>query len=120
MVSIVDTKALSDKLVRTIGKSLSIEKVSLLLNNETKGSYRLEASVGLDFDNPERIFLSRGGPLIKLLQQRKESIVKDELEWVPVGPETSQTVETMGKTRGRNKFADHFKRQAGRYSESRP
>jgi hypothetical protein len=97
MVAIVDLKALSDKLVETIGKSLRIDKVSLLLSNEGKGSYNLEASVGLDFEHPERILLSREGPLIKLLQSRKEPIVKEELEWVPVGPETPQTIETMGK-----------------------
>ena len=97
MVSIVDIKALSEKLVQTIGKSLRIEKVSLLLSNEAKGSYNLEASVGLDFEHPERILLSRDGPLIKLLRQRKEPMVKEELEWVPVGPETPQTIETMDK-----------------------
>ena len=85
------------KLVETIAKSLRIDKVSLLLANEGKGSYNLEASVGLDFEHPERILLSRDGPLIKLLQSRKEPIVKEELEWVPVGPETPQTIETMGK-----------------------
>ena len=36
MVSIVDIRALSDNLVRKIGKSLDIEKVSLLLNNAPK------------------------------------------------------------------------------------
>ncbi|MGZ8443394.1 MAG: ATP-binding protein, partial [Candidatus Binatia bacterium] len=97
MVTIVDLKALSVKLVETIGKSLRIGKVSLLLSNEGKGSYNLEASFGLDFEHPERILLSRDGPLIKLLQSRKEPIVKEELEWVPVGPETPQTIETMGK-----------------------
>ena len=97
MVTIVDIKALSDKLVETVAKSLRIDKVSLLLANEGKGSYNLEASVGLDFEHPERILLSRDGPLIKLLQSRKEPIVKEELEWVPVGPETPQTIETMGK-----------------------
>jgi two-component system, NtrC family, sensor kinase len=95
MVSIVDIKVLSEKLVQTIGKSLRIEKVSLLLSNESKGSYNLEASVGLEFEHPERILLSRDGPLIKLLRQRREPMVKEELEWVPVGPETPQTIETM-------------------------
>lgn len=97
MVSIVDIKALSEKLVQTIGKSLRIEKVSLLLSNESKGNYNLESSVGLDFEHPERIAMSREGPLVKLLQRRKEPIVKEELEWVPVGPETPQTIETMDK-----------------------
>lgn len=97
MVSIVDIKALSNNLVRTVGKSLGIERVSLLLNNDAQGNYGLEATVGLEFDRPQAVFLSRGSPLIQLLQRRKEPIVKEELEWVPVGPETPQTVETMAK-----------------------
>jgi signal transduction histidine kinase len=97
MVSIVEVKALSDNLVHTIGKSLGIEKVSLLLTNDAKGSYRLEASVGLDLDQPERVLLPKEGPLVQLLQRRREPIVREELEWVPVGPETPQTIEMMGK-----------------------
>jgi K+-sensing histidine kinase KdpD len=97
MVSIVDIKALSHRLVQTIGKSLGIEKVSLLLNNDSNGSYHLEASIGLDLVQPERVMLLREGPLVRLLQQRREPIVKEELEWVPVGPETPQTVQLMSK-----------------------
>jgi len=97
MVSIIDIKALSDSLVRTIGKSLGIEKVSLLLNNESKANYHLEAAVGLDLDNLDSVQLAKDGPLVQLLQRRREPIVKEELEWVPVGPETPHTVETMSK-----------------------
>jgi two-component system NtrC family sensor kinase len=97
MVSIVNIKALSDNLVRTIGKSLGIEKVSLLLNDDSKASYSLEASVGLEIDEPDRVQLPREGPLVQLLQRRREPIVKEELEWVPVGPQTPQTVEAMRK-----------------------
>ena len=97
MVSIVDIKALSAKLVQTVGKSLGIEKVSLLLDNATNGSFHLEASAGLNLEQSEHVSLSREGPLVQLLQQRKEPIVREELEWVPVGPETPQTVVTMAK-----------------------
>jgi two-component system nitrogen regulation sensor histidine kinase GlnL len=94
MVSIVDIKALADNLVRLISKSLEIRKVSLLLSDEN-GNYRLEASIGSDLVNPGRVYLSKNGPLPTLLCKRQEAIVKEELEWVPVGPETPQTIETM-------------------------
>ena len=96
MVSIVDIVALSENLVRTIGKSLAIEKVSLLLNEEPEG-YNLKARVGLNLENSERISLSKDSQLVRLLQSRREPVVKEELEWVPVGPETPQTVATMTK-----------------------
>ena len=97
MVSIVDIKALSENLVRTVGRSLGIEKVSLLLNDDTKSSYQLEASAGLDLEQPDRLLLPKDGPLVQLLQRRREPIVKEELEWVPLGPGTPQTIETMSK-----------------------
>jgi two-component system NtrC family sensor kinase len=95
MVSIVDIKALSENLVRTVGRSLAIEKVSLLLSNEAGGSYHLEASVGLDLEETDRVLLAKEGPLVKLLQRRSEPIVREELEWIPMGPETFQTIQTM-------------------------
>ena len=97
MVSIVNINALSENLVRTVGRSLGIEKVSLLLNNEGKSSYYLEASVGLNLEQPDNVTLPREGPLVTLLQNRGAAIVREELEWVPVGPETSQTIEMMSK-----------------------
>jgi len=95
MVSIVDVQALSDKLVHTIGDALGIEKVSLLLNNDSTHAYELEASVGLDFDQPRAVFLASESPLIQVIQSRREPIVKEELEWIPLGPSTPQTIETM-------------------------
>jgi signal transduction histidine kinase len=97
MVSIVDIRALSDNLVQTVGRSLGIKKVSLLLANDLKGNYHLEASIGLELKQPDRVLLPTEGPLIKLLQHRREPIVKEELEWIPVGPETPQTIQTMSE-----------------------
>jgi two-component system, NtrC family, sensor kinase len=97
MVTIVDIKILSDNLVRIIGKSLGIEKVSLLLSKEPSGDFYLEASVGLELQQSDPVFLAKEGPLAQLLRWRREPIVKEELEWVPLGPETPQTIETMAK-----------------------
>lgn len=97
MVTIVDIKILSDNLVRIIGKSLGIEKVSLLLSKEPSGDFYLEASVGVELQQSDPVFLAKEGPLAQLLRRRREPIVKEELEWVPLGPETPQTIETMAK-----------------------
>jgi len=95
MVSIVEVRALSNNLVHTIGNALGVEKVSLLLNNDAKHIYELEAAVGLDFDQPRAVFLAAESPLILAMQRRREPIVKEELEWIPLGPGTPQTIETM-------------------------
>ena len=97
MVSIVDIAVLSNNLVHIISKALGIEKVSLLLNNDARDDYHLKAKVGLDLPQIDRVLLLKESPLVQLLRGRREPIVKEELEWVPVGPETPQTIETMGK-----------------------
>lgn len=97
MVSIIEIKTLSENLVRTVSKSLGIAKVSLLVDHQPKDNYQLEASVGLQFRNSDSAFLPHQSPLVDLLQRRREAIVKEELEWVPIGPETARTVETMAK-----------------------
>ncbi len=98
MVSIVEINALSDKLVCAIKESLDIRAVSLLLAEENAGDYYLRASVGLKVEQSERVVLPREGPLIQLLQRRQEPIVREELEWVPVGPGTPQTIATMANS----------------------
>ena len=45
----------------------------------------------------DQVLLPKESPLVQLLRGRREPIVKEELEWVPVGPETPQTINTMGK-----------------------
>jgi signal transduction histidine kinase len=97
MVSIVDVKALCSNLVDTIGKSLGVDKVSLLLDAQTSSVYKLEAAVGLEFEHPNSVFISKESPLIQVIQRRSEPIVKEELEWIPVGPTTIQTIGTMNK-----------------------
>jgi two-component system NtrC family sensor kinase len=97
MVSIVDIAVLSNNLVHIISKALGIEKVSLLLNNDARDDYHLKAKVGLDLPQIDQVLLLKESPLVQLLRRRREPIVKEELEWVPVGPQTPQTIETMRK-----------------------
>ena len=95
MVSIVEIKTLSESLVHTIGNALGVEKVSLLLNNDLKRAYELEASVGLNFEHSGAILLASESPWIQEIQRRHGPIVKEDLEWIPLGPGTPQTIETM-------------------------
>jgi len=82
-------------LVHTIGSALEVEKVSLLLNNDSKRAYELEAAVGLNFDHPRAILLASESPWIQEIRRRRVPLVKEDLEWIPLGPGTSQTIETM-------------------------
>jgi signal transduction histidine kinase len=80
MVSIVDLQRLSDSLVKTVARALGIEKASLYLSDDGKGSYSLRAKIGLDADHYLETTLLRDDPLIRNLQHRQEGVVKEELE----------------------------------------
>ena len=97
MVSFVDINALADNVVRTVSNSLGIDKVSILLGNESKSEFSLQSNIGLDIDRAENVSLPKESPLVQLLQRRCEPIVKEELEWVPVDHETPHTIEIMDK-----------------------
>ena len=60
--------------------------------------YHLEAYVGLDLSSLRPCVLARERDRwSNCFNLAREPIVKEELEWVPVGPETPQTIETMSK-----------------------
>src|SRR5207248_9207588 len=79
MVSIVDLENLSNNLVKTVGRALGVEKASLYLVDEAKGSYNLNAKVGLGADQYLETALLRDDRLIRRLQQCHESVVSEEL-----------------------------------------
>ena len=84
MVSIIDIKALSDNLVRTIGKSLGIKKSPYYYSaTKSRAATTWKPAFGLDLQQPDHVLLPREGPLVKLLQDRREAIVKEELESGP-------------------------------------
>jgi len=97
MVSIIEIKALSRNLVHTVGKSLGINEVSLLLKNEVTGNFHLESTIGLEVEQADRVVLLKESPLAWLLRSRREPVVKEELEWIPVGPATPATISMMNK-----------------------
>jgi len=97
MVSIVDLENLSNNLVKTVGRALGVEKASFYLVDEAKGSYNLNAKVGLGADQYLETALLRDDPLIERLQKSHEGVVKKELEMARDDPASRLTAERMGK-----------------------
>ena len=79
MVSIVDLENLSNSLVKTIGRALGIEKASLYLLDDTKGTYNLKSTIGIDLDQFRESTLSRVDALVRELTTLREGIVREEL-----------------------------------------
>lgn len=78
MVTILDLKSLSKRIVETITQTMGVEKASLFLWDDGKGGYSLFESknVKITTSNP---FLSKNDPLPHYLQKIGEIIVREEL-----------------------------------------
>src|SRR4029077_13345113 len=67
MVSVVDLTALSESLVDTIRRALAVEKVSLFLLNDIKGTYNSVAWRATDENNSKLDIMTRQAPVVKWL-----------------------------------------------------
>jgi signal transduction histidine kinase/MFS family permease len=84
MVSILDLQSLSKNIIETIAQTMGVEKASLFLWNEEKGSYSLFESKNIKMtgSTPK---LSKDDPLPRYLQKVREIIVREELaKWVNI------------------------------------
>jgi signal transduction histidine kinase len=97
MVSIVNLQTISNSTVHTVGAAMGIEKASLFLSDEIKGSFGLRASIGLDLDQSEGSMLLRDDPLVQRLTTRPEVLVREELEMARDGREEKEVASRMGQ-----------------------
>jgi signal transduction histidine kinase len=94
MVSILDLQSLSKKIIETITQTMGVEKASLFLWNEEKGSYSLFESKNIKMTDsaPQ---LPKDNPLPRYLQKVREIIIREELaKWAHV-PELNDVVNGM-------------------------
>jgi signal transduction histidine kinase len=78
MVTILDLQSLSKRIIETITQTMGVEKASLFLLNEEKGSYSLFESknIKMTASTPE---LSKDNPLPHYLKKIGEIIIREEL-----------------------------------------
>ncbi len=94
MVSILDLQALSKNIIETIARTMGVEKASLFLWNEEKGSYSLFESKNIKMtgSTPQ---LPKDNPLPRYLQKAKEIIIREELAKLANVPELNDVVSGM-------------------------
>jgi len=97
MVSIVDLETLSNKLLTTIAMALGIEKASLFLFDEIKGSFGLKTSIGLDLNHFRVALLPWDDPLVRELTKRPQPLVREELEMAHDRPGAKELAQKMGE-----------------------
>ena len=78
MVTILDLKSLTKKIIETIIQTMGVEKASLFLLNEERGGYHLLESKNIKITSFPPV-LSKGDPLPQYLQKIREIIIREEL-----------------------------------------
>lgn len=96
MVSILDLRELTAKLLRTLSLIMGIDKVSLFLLNGEWNRYELAASRGLDEQKLKGLTFSPFDPFPRWLQEKGGIVLKEELEREPP-PGPKPILEAMSR-----------------------
>jgi signal transduction histidine kinase len=94
MVTILDLKSLSKKIIETVTQTMGVEKASLFFLNEERGGYYLLESKNIKIASFPPV-LSKGDPLPQYLQKIKEIVIREELVKGVTIPEISDVVNTL-------------------------
>ena len=78
LVSILDLRSLSKRIVETITQTMGVQKASLFLMSEEKGGYSLRESKNVNHTTSTQ-YLSKEAPLPYYLQKVGEVIIREEL-----------------------------------------
>ena len=97
MVSVMDLKALSESLVDTIGRAFGVEKVSLFLLNDAKGTYNSVAWRGADENNSKVTLMTKQDPVVEWLSEHPEPTVREELQMARDGAAKERAAARMGQ-----------------------
>jgi signal transduction histidine kinase len=94
MVTILDLKSLSKKIIDTITQTMGVEKASLFFMNEERGGYYLLESKNIKIASFPPV-LSKGNPLPQYLEKIKEIVIREELVKGMTIPEINDVVSTL-------------------------
>ena len=94
MVSILDLKSLSERIVETLTQTMGVEKASLFLLNEEKEGYGLRESKNVNLP-AGATFLKNENPVPHYLQRSGEIIVREELIKGSNIPESKEVIDQM-------------------------
>src|SRR5258705_10686787 len=97
MISRADLEAVSDNLLKTVVKALGVEKASLFLLEESNGSFKLKSSIGLSGDAAPLPDIASDEPLAQAFIERREALVREELEMAGDAVEDMESARKMGQ-----------------------
>ena len=94
LVTILDLKSLSKRIIDTITQTMGVEKASLFFMNEERGGYYLLESKNIQIASFPPV-LSKGNPLPQYLEKIKEIVIREELVKVMTIPEMNDVMNTL-------------------------
>jgi len=94
MVTILDLKSLTKKIIETITQTMGVEKASLFFLNEERGGYHLLESKNIRIASFPPV-LPKGDPLPQYLQKIKEIVIREELVKGTTILEINEVVSTL-------------------------
>lgn len=94
MVTILDLKSLSKRIIETVTQTMGVEKASLFFLNEERGGYYLLESKNIKIASFPPL-LSKGDPLPRYLEKIREIIIREELIKGKTIPEINDIVDNL-------------------------
>jgi signal transduction histidine kinase len=96
MVSILDLKSLSNRIIETIAQTMGVDKASLFLLNEEKGGYTLQESRNINVTSFPPL-ITQTDPLPHYLEKISEIIIREELVKGTDIPELRSVTDQMSQ-----------------------
>ena len=95
LVTIMDLNRLLHMLADTVEKSMSVARISIFLHNAEKEIFRWALARGLPENEMADISFKSGDPVIRGLQEKKEAILRPELEGKQRSPDEEELLKMM-------------------------
>ena len=96
LVRILDLKDLNEKIIMTLSGVMGIEKVSMFLLDNEKGSYLLSTSHGNNEESLRRIKIEENDLLPRYLKKSGQLIIKEEMEHSVANAPDKDVKEILG------------------------
>ena len=95
LVTIMDLNRLLHMLADTVEKSMSVTRISIFLHNPEKEIFRYALARGLPEKETADISFKSGDPIIRGLHEKKEAILRAELEGKQRSPDEEELLKMM-------------------------
>ena len=97
LVTIVDLNRLLNMLADTVERSMGVSRISIFLYDSEKEAFRLALVRGSPESEMMNIFFKSTDPSIQWLQEKKESILRAEMERNPKSPKAIEILKIMAR-----------------------